>query len=40
MKIPKKKDVQDTNEELYAMRKKFHQVHFSYIHEFFISFQS
>lgn len=26
MKIPKKKDVQDSNEELYMMRKKYHQV--------------
>lgn len=26
MKIPKKKDVQEANEELYMMRKKYHQV--------------
>ena len=26
MRIPKKKDIADANEELYQMRKKYHQV--------------
>ncbi|KAL4227086.1 DCC-interacting protein 13-alpha [Mactra antiquata] len=30
MKIPKKKDVQEANEELYAMRKKYHQTALHY----------